>query len=238
MKAFVERNTVRAMNVALRFGEALIHRASRDGRRVYFEPRDFPWAARLEAGWRDMRAELDVVLEERARIPTFQAVSREQEYITTDQGWKVFVFYVYGTRVERNCRRCPRTSVLLGAIPGLRNAMFSILEPGKIIPPHRGIYNGLLRYHLGLKVPADAANCVLTVNGEERRWSEGGTLIFDDSFVHMVRNNTPEERVVLFADFDRPLAMPVSLLNRAILAALGRSPLFREPLAKFERGEL
>jgi len=229
---------MRALNVALRVGEAIIHRAYRDGRRVFFEPRDFPWTAKLESGWCDIRAELDDVLEDRARIPTFQAVSREQEYITTDQGWKVFVFSIYGAPVERNCRRCPRTAALLREVPGLRNAFFSILAPGKRIPEHRGVYNGLLRYHLGLRVPADAENCVLTVKGEERRWREGSALIFDDSFPHSVRNDTPEERVVLFADFVRPLPLPVSLMNRVVLAALGTSPLFREPIARFERGEL
>ena len=31
--------------------------------------------------------------------------------------------------------------------------MFSILAPGKRIPPHDGPYKGVLRYHLGLDGP-------------------------------------------------------------------------------------
>ena len=34
----------------------------------------------------------------------------------------------------------------------MMTAFFSILAPGKHIPPHRGPYKGLLRYHLGLQV--------------------------------------------------------------------------------------
>ena len=238
MSPFLERNLARALALALMLGETIIRRTARDGRRVFFDSAQMPWTAPIESHWREVRAELDGVLVDRDRIPTFQEVSRYQESITNDQGWKTFVLFVYGTAIERNCRRCPRTAELLRGIPGLRNAMFSILAPGKHIPEHRGPYNGLLRYHLALKVPADAANCVLTVNGEERLWVEGGTLVFDDSYSHSVRNDTPEDRVVLFADFVRPLPQPLALMNRGLLAALGRSTLFREPLAAFERGEL
>jgi ornithine lipid ester-linked acyl 2-hydroxylase len=238
MSPFLERNLARALTLALMLGETIIRRTARDGRRVFFDAAQMPWTAAIESHWREVRAELDGVLVDRDRIPTFQEVSRHQESITNDQGWKTFVLFVYGTAIERNCRRCPRTAGLLRGIPGLRNAMFSILAPGKHIPEHRGPYNGLLRYHLALKVPSDAARCVLTVNGEERLWVEGGTLVFDDSYSHSVRNDTAEDRVVLFADFVRPLPQPLALMNRGLLAALGRSTLFREPLAAFERGEL
>jgi hypothetical protein len=53
-----------------------------------------------------------------------------------------------------------------------------------------------------------------------------------------VRNDTDEERVVLFADFVRPLPGALGTANRAMLALLAHSPLFRRPLEKFERGEL
>lgn len=236
-KPFLERNAERAMGLAIAAAEGLIRRAP-DGRRVYFDPACFPWTRALESQWREARAELDGLLEERARIPNFQDVSEEQRAITRDAGWKVFVFHVFGRRVERNAARCPRTTAMLEAIPDLRNAMFSILAPGKHIPPHRGIYAGLLRYHLGLKVPREASRCRITVHGEERTWREGETLLFDDSFEHSVRNDTEEERVVLFADFVRPLPGALGPANRAMLALLSRSPLFRRPLEKFERGEL
>lgn len=237
-KPFLARNAERAMGLLVLVAEAAIRRFSEDGRSLYFDARRWPWTGRLESGWREIRAELDAVLCGPERIPAFQEVSEEQRSITRDQGWKVFVLRVYGRRVERNCARCPRTDALLAQIPDLRNAMFSILVPGKVIPEHRGIYAGLLRYHLALKVPSDAQRCRLTVGGEERAWREGQTLIFDDSFPHSVHNDTGEERVVLFADFVRPLPFPLSLMNRAVLAVLSLSPLFRTPLEKLERGEL
>lgn len=236
-KPFLERNSERAMGLVIVAAEAIIRRTA-NGRRAYFDPGSFAWTAALEAGWRASRAELDQVLAERERLPTFQQVSEEQRSITHDAGWKVYVFSVFGHPIDRHAQRCPATARLLAGIPGLRNSMFSILSPGKHIPPHRGVYAGLLRYHLALKVPGDSASCEITVAGEKRTWREGATLLFDDSYPHSVRNDTDQERVVLFADFVRPLPWPLSWMNTAVLALLARSPLFTRPLEKFERGEL
>ena len=56
--------------------------------------------------------------------------------------------------------------------------MFSILEPGKRIPPHRGPFNGVLRVHLGLLVPAPAEKCGLRVAGSEHFWQEGRAFVY------------------------------------------------------------
>lgn len=222
----------------LRVSEALIRRVSTDGRRVYFDPSEFSWVSVLEEEWRGIRAELDDVLRSRADIPSFQDVSEEQRAITQDDRWKVYVLSVFGTRIESNCARCPRTARLLSNIPGLRNAMFSILAPGKHIPEHRGPYAGLLRYHLALKVPAQARDCAIRVNGIERCWEEGRTMIFDDSYPHSVANKTGSERVVLFADFERPLPGLLGSLNRLMLARLARTRLAQRPIERFANGEI
>ena len=45
---------------------------------------------------------------------------------------------------------------------------------------------------------------VVRVGGEERGWVEGQALLFDDSFLHEVRNNCSSRRVVLQAVFAHP----------------------------------
>lgn len=222
---------------ALRLSETVIRHTTADGRRVFFEPASFEWVDALEHNWRVIRGELDCILEERARLPNFQDVSDEQRTITQDDRWKVFVFSVFGTRIAANCARCPQTTRLLTQIPGLRNAMFSILAPRKRIPEHRGPYAGLLRYHLALKVPSARDDCTIRVNGIDRCWQEGGTLIFDDSFPHSVDNESNEERVVLFADFERPLPGLLALLNRAMLAGMARTSLARQPIERLTKGQ-
>jgi aspartyl/asparaginyl beta-hydroxylase (cupin superfamily) len=216
--------------------EALIRRASPHGRQAWFDAREFAWTADLEQRWPEVRRELDRVLLDREAIPSFQDVSIEQRAITDDNRWKTYFMFVFGTPIGANCERCPLTVELLQAIPGLQNAMFSILAPGKHIPEHRGPYNGVLRYHLALKVPGDSEACAIWVDGERRTWSEGKTMIFDDSFPHRVRNDTEEERVVLFADFERPLPWPLAAINRAVLAWLAATPFARRGLERLLTG--
>jgi ornithine lipid ester-linked acyl 2-hydroxylase len=195
-----------------------------NGQRTFFETSSFPWVAELESEWRTIRAELDQVLAHRDAIPNFQDVSLEQTALTTDDAWKTYFLYGYGHRLDAHCARCPETTRLLGRIPGMRTAMFSILAAGKHIPPHRGPYKGVLRCHLGVIVPEPAALCRIRVGGDFRFWEEGKSLIFDDSFVHEVWNETNGLRVVLFVDFVRPLPWPLSALNRLMIAAISRTP--------------
>jgi aspartyl/asparaginyl beta-hydroxylase (cupin superfamily) len=236
MTALAARIADKLFRLTIRVSEALIRRGSPQGRQAWFDPREFAWTVVLEQRWSEVRRELDHVLLDRDAIPSFQDVSIEQRAITDDNRWKTYFMFVFGTPIEVNCQRCPLTVELLQAIPGLQNAMFSILAPGKDIPEHRGPYNGVLRYHLALKVPRDGDSCAIWVDGERRIWSEGETMIFDDSFPHRVRNDTREERVVLFADFERPLAWPLAVINRAVLAWLAATPFVKRGLDRLLTG--
>lgn len=197
--------------------DRLFRRYSRLGDRAFFNPASFPWARTLEANWRVMREELDAVLGRREALPTFQQVSPRQGTLTADDKWKVFFFHAYGHKAHGNCRRCPRTAALLEQVPGMKTAFFSILAPGKHIAPHRGPYAGVLRYHLGLKIPAQADRCRIRVGDEYAHWREGASLVFDDTYEHEVWNDTDEERVILFLDVVRPLPFPVAQLNAGFL---------------------
>lgn len=236
MRSLLPRIVDKLFRWTLRVTEALIRRGAKQGRQAWFDPCEFAWTVVLEKQWLEIRRELDAVLLDRDAIPSFQEVSIEQRAITNDDRWKTFVMFVFATPIDHNCQRCPQTTELLRTIPGLQNAMFSILAPGKHIPEHRGPYNGLLRYHLGLKVPYDGDTCAIWVDGERRAWVEGKTMIFDDTFPHRVRNDTREERVVLFADFERPLAWPLAVVNRAVLAWLAATPFARQPIDRLLTG--
>src|SRR5262249_57823000 len=73
--------------------------------------------------------------------------------VSNDRKWKSFVLAGYGLRSYNNVRLCPETWRICQNIPALITVLFSILEPGKHMPGHRGPYNGVLRLHLGLIVP-------------------------------------------------------------------------------------
>jgi beta-hydroxylase len=203
--------------------EKLIAR-SPEGGAAFFDPSFFPWVHRIEDQWQAVRRELDLLLVDRDRIPNFQDISTDQSLLTQGEQWKTFFFYIYGHRAEANCLRCPNTTRLLQFIPHMKTAMFSILAPGKHIPEHRGPYKGVLRYHLGLLVPKPAESCGIRVLDQVRHWEEGKSLIFDDTHLHEAWNDATSYRVVLFVDIVRPLWFPLSLLNRAVIWRISRTP--------------
>lgn len=207
--------------------ENFVARVSRLPDTPVYASESFLWTRRLETDWRLIRAELDQVMRQRDCLPAFQQILDEVRTITDDDQWKTYWLLSAGMDCRENQLRCPETTRLLRQIPGASTAFFSILAPGKKIPPHRGAYNGILRCHLALIVPEPAEHVAIRVGKHICHWREGETLIFDDSFNHEVWNDTDGWRAVLFIDFARPLRQPWHLINRAFLGIARFLPLLR-----------
>jgi len=204
--------------------ERFVGKRSLVGDETFFPAERFPWVEHIERNWETIRREAEALLADREALPSFQEISKDQIEITNDDRWKTFFLYGYGFEADLGVELCPKTAELMRQIPGMTTAMFSILSPNKHILPHRGPYKGVLRYHLGLIVPSDKQACRIRVGQDIRHWEEGGSLIFDDTFDHEVWNDTDEVRIVLFVDVLRPLPRFESLINRAIVRAIGLSP--------------
>lgn len=167
-------------------------------RRLY-DSGDFEWTKTLEASSLVIREELySLMADEEATFGNYRT-----EYGNLMPGWNAFHFYIQGERVEENCRRCPKTAALLDSLPGMEKEfiLFSALNPHSRIIPHVGALNGILRFHLPLIVPE---GCGLRVGGQATTWKEGKVLVFDDSFVHEVWNESDKLRVVLFINAWHP----------------------------------
>ena len=188
----------------------------------------FPWAAEVEREWHLIRAELDQLLLRQKDLPSFHDISTDVSTISQDAGWKTFFLTGYGLTSEKNTKQCPQTWRIVQKIPGLQTAMFSIFEPGKHLPAHRGPYNGVLRFHLGLKVPNHPDRIAIRVDRQICNWQEGKALIFDDAFEHEAWNHSDETRVVLFVDFNKPLRFPANLINAALLRIAIFTPFIKE----------
>jgi len=197
--------------------DGVFGRFSKVGDRPVYDPSTFEWTSLLEDHWTTIRAELDDILRYRDALPSFHDIAEDASTISQDDNWKTFFLYGYGEKAEANCARCPRTTELIEQVPGMTTAFFSIISPGKHIPPHRGPYKGVLRYHLGLKVPVPAEQCRLRVADEIVHWEEGKSIVFDDTYNHEVWNETDGERAILFLDVKRPLRQPAALVNDALL---------------------
>lgn len=131
--------------------------------------------------------------------------------------WKKFYLRWYSDKIgERERQLCPQTCTLLDQLPTLHLAMFSILEPGARIKPHRGPFKGALRYHLALSTP-NSDECAINVDGTQYSWRDGEDVLFDDSFLHEVRCEGDKPRIILFADFERPMRTKLEQkLNRFV----------------------
>jgi len=178
---------------------------------VFFDDNYLPWVKDLESHWPTIRAEFDHVLATTS-IPSFADVVPGEAKIA-DAKWKMYIFRIFSTEIPENCVRCPKTYALIKDIPGMTSAYFSIIDAGKHIPAHCGPFRGVIRYHLGVKIPAPAEKCRIRVADQTRSWEEGKSLIFDDTYDHEVWNDTDDFRAVLFMDIMRPLPAPIRWVN-------------------------
>ncbi|MBW6522601.1 aspartyl/asparaginyl beta-hydroxylase domain-containing protein [Sphingomonas sp. RHCKR47] len=189
--------------------------------------RDFAWTQGLRDHWQAIRAEATAVALVGNAAPSLATISPDHRSIAEVNKWRSFFLWGYGYPIHDNLARCPRTKQVIEAIPGLNSAFFSILAPGTHIPAHRGVSKGLITCHLGLIVPRDG-DVRMRVDDRVVRWSEGQTLVFDDTYDHEVWNDTESTRVVLLIQFERPLRQPGKWFADLFLGFVKRSAFVQE----------
>ena len=213
-RSFFERNATYAVN-------KFFFRACGGRERPAFHDVDAtcPSLRVLDENAAAIREELDGIFPLRQRFPSYQDIDEAQTEISAEGtgDWKVFVLYAMGMKPERNRALCPVTCSVLDEIPNLFQAMFSILDPGKSIPPHRTGWLGYLRYHLPLLVPK-ANPPSIRVKDQWHTWEEGRGVLLDDSWEHEVRNESDGPRVVLIVDVLRPMPAYAHLANKVLAA--------------------
>lgn len=188
----------------------------------------FPWTGRLAEYWRTIAQEATSILRHRDAVPPLADISPDHARIAGDGNWRSFFLVGYGYDVPENCARAPVTAQLVRQIPNLNSAFFSILEPGAVIPRHRGVTRGLVTCHLGLIVPDTPERCRMQVEEEDCFWQAGKWLVFDDSYYHEVHNDTDQRRVILLVQVKRPMRVLGRLANDLALWGIRRSPFVQE----------
>jgi len=188
--------------------------------------RYFPSAHRFAAAWEALRDEAMAVAANMPRVPRFHEIMPEQAEISANDGrdWRMYIMKAYGHVSQQNLARCPAMAALLADCPEVLSATYSFLAPGKHIPEHRGPFRGVLRFHLGLSMPRDAAGnlgAILWIDRQPVLLDNGDCLLWDDTYPHELLNRTDELRAVLLLDVWRP-EMPADMraLSSVVVGAM------------------
>ncbi len=139
------------------------------------------------------------------------------------RGWKRFYLTWYGTIIPSALRTCPRTIELISNIECIKGAMFAYLPKNSVLGKHRDPYAGSIRFHLGLKTPNDP-NCFIDVDGKRYIWKDGEGVLFDETYLHYVENNTDHDRLIFMCDIERKMSNKIasyvnSMFNKIIMSA-------------------
>ncbi len=163
---------------------------------MLLNPADFAFTVALERSHAAIRKDLDTL-------------TRDDFMVWPDRGayggqWLVAPLFMssHYPGIEHhfaiNQSKCPHTTALLRAIPGVTAAVFSWMEPGCHIYSHRDAKAiEVLRAHLPLEVPEGA---LMRVGSSMHTWQEGRCLLFDGFIDHETGNRGTVRRVVLMVD--------------------------------------
>ncbi|TVR76026.1 MAG: aspartyl/asparaginyl beta-hydroxylase domain-containing protein [Chitinophagaceae bacterium] len=189
----------------------------------------------LEINYEDIYHELEKLLSEN-EMPGVDEFFTEQKPLVKNKSWRSFLLFIYGNELVDNTNQCPKTTELLKNIHGMSSAMFSVLSAGQSIPPHKGVYKGVYRVLLGLKIPPDSEElCYLQVEDKKMNWEKGKIMLFDDTKLHSAHNYTNQDRVVLFIDVVRPLPFPLNILNFILFYILSNAPYIKEAVYNYKK---
>ncbi len=208
------------LNIIRIFIEAILRTV--DGDKTFYDTKNIAWIKDFEDNFQAIKNEYLNIVQSGIAIPNWQSISDDPN-VRVGNDWKIFLLKAYKKPIEKNSVLCPFTATLIAKYPFIYTTWFSILEAGKVIPIHRGPYNGILRYHLALVVPQDSKNCFIKVGVDIANWQEGKSILFDDTHLHAVWNNTNEKRIILFVDVERPLPFPFNYFNRFIINRISNS---------------
>lgn len=190
-------------------------------RRLIFHDIDetCPELRNLEQNFETIQEEARNVLAAYGRLPSYHAIDTDVIHssgrLQRDKRWSIFMLTSFGLSPRAAPALAPKTLELVREIPGLYQAMFSILEPGKNVAAHVGPSRSYLRYHLALMVPTDKPPCI-RLKDKYYTWVEGESVLFDDSWEHEVINESPQMRVILMVDIRRPMPSALTAIARVM----------------------
>lgn len=181
-----------------------------------FDSNIFPWTSNFRNNWQIIHDEYISYTSDYPDIPIYKNINEYTSQCNIEGQWKSIFLRIFG--VDTNIANYfPNTMKLINISP-CTLAFFSVFEPYTKLCRHRGVYKGVIRYHLPIIIPNEWDKCFINVNGRVLNWRIGQDLVFDDRFIHHAENNTSQRRVVLFLDIKRDFNnIFLNILNTILL---------------------
>ena len=142
-----------------------------------------------------LEANYEVIRDEYLAVSS-KTVTWPEEFLHNGK-WEAYGIKFQGKDIPN---MCPKTTEIIGSIPGVYIAGFSVLKAGCVISPHKGYTGSVWRSHLGLICPD---NCWIKVGDATHKWKEGEVVVFDDTLTHEAANEGSQDRVVLIVDIPK-----------------------------------
>jgi len=161
----------------------------------------FPELKVIEDNWQDIRDEA-LALHKNGYIAIKDDLPASSFY--KDNRWTSFYLKLYDSDIPSAYELAPKTMALIDQVPSMNLALFACLNPGKKINNHHDPFAYTVRYSLGLSTP-NSDKSGIVVNGDDYKWADGESIIFDETFMHHAYNDSDEPRIILMTDIDRPL---------------------------------
>ena len=192
---------------------------------------DFPEYKNIEPNWK-------IFLED---YRTYKGSKEIYQYAAfyktgTDIGqygnWKGGPLLLFDYEIVDNVKICQQTYDILKEIPNIKSVVFSVLGPGKYVKAHIGMYKGVYRGLLCLDV-AKEGECWIKIEDRKIPFEVGKCVVFDETALHEVHNDTKQDRVVLYLDFYRPFKGPIAWYNLLIFTLLRNSSYIKTMLRAY-----
>jgi aspartyl/asparaginyl beta-hydroxylase (cupin superfamily) len=195
-----------------------------------FDSKDIPWTKNFRDNWKLILQEY-LEYSNKYSIPNYTKINEITSSCDVNNRWKTLFLRIFNA--DTNITHLfPQTMQLIKICP-CTLAFFSVFEPGTKLTRHRGVYKGVIRYHLPLIVPDEWDKCFINVNGRVLNWQIGSDLVFDDRFLHHAENNTNQVRVVLFLDIKRDFKNPIlNFINTIFLRIVKSNDMLIDTLNK------
>ena len=123
--------------------------------------------------------------------------------LAEDKNYRYIFFKMENKLNKQNCSKFKSIEQLLKKNHNIKTCFLSIMYDKKIIPYHRGPYNGLLRYHYPIVVKPNSS--YLEVMGNKLNYSS--SFMFDDTYPHKLVKLDNSIRIVLICDIENPYSL-------------------------------